>query len=136
MGAAPTAVEIFCSYASADEAWWQKLEIHLSLLRRQGLVALWHHRLITAGADWAHAIDHHLETASIILLFVSADFFASDYCYGFEMQRVLDRHEAGEARVIPILLRPVDWQGSLFAKLQALPLNARSITEWKNQDLA
>src|SRR5438270_7568217 len=105
-----TAVEIFCSYANADEVWRQKLETHLSLLQRQGLISFWHDRLIVPGSDWAQAIDTHLETASVILLLVSADFFASDYCYGVEMQRALARQEAGEARVIPILVRAVDWK--------------------------
>ena len=117
MGAAPTAVEVFCSYAHEDEAWRQKLETHLSLLRRQGLVSLWHDRLITAGTDRAHAIDTHLETASVIVLLVSADFLASDYCYGIEMKRAITRQEAGEARVVPILVRPADWKDAPFAHL-------------------
>src|SRR2546421_12707822 len=108
MVAASTAVEVFCSYAHEDEAWRQKLETHLSLLRRQGLISLWHDRLIVPGTDWAKTIDMQLETASIILLLVSADFFASDYCYGTEMKRALERQKAGEAQVIPILVRPVD----------------------------
>src|ERR1700733_9707741 len=101
MDAPSTAVEIFCSYAYADDAWRQKIETHLSLLKRQGLISFWHCRLITPGTDWAKAVDTHLETASIILLLVSADFFASDYCYGIEMKRALARHEMGEAQVIP-----------------------------------
>jgi len=108
MAAAPTLVEIFCSYAHEDEVWRQKLETHLSLLKRQGLISLWHDRLVVPGTDWVKAIDTHLETASVILLLVSADFFASDYCYGIEMQQALKRHEAREARVIPLLVRPVD----------------------------
>ena len=78
MVAAPTPVEIFCSYAHEDEAWLRKLETHLSLLKRQGLVSLWYDRLIVPGTDWAKTIDSHLETASVILLLVRADFFASD----------------------------------------------------------
>src|SRR5579859_8196979 len=96
MPEARTPVEVFCSYADADEAWLCKLEIHLALLKRQGLISLWHRRLLVAGTDWAKVIDTHLETASVILLFVSADFFALDYCYGVEMQRALARQEAGE----------------------------------------
>src|SRR6266568_6990036 len=113
----PTPVEIFCSYAHEDEAWRQKLETHLSLLRRQGLISLWHDRLIAPGTNWAKALDTHLETASVILLLVSADFFASDYCYGIEMKRALERQEVGEARVIPILVRPVEWNSAPFAYL-------------------
>jgi tetratricopeptide (TPR) repeat protein len=136
MGAAPTAAEAFCSYAHEDEVWRQKLETHLSLLRRQGLVSFWHNRLITPGTDWAQAIDSHLETASIILLLVSADFFASDYCYGIEMQHALKRHETGEARVIPLLVRLVDWKNAPFAHLQCLPTDARPLSIWQDEDMA
>jgi tetratricopeptide (TPR) repeat protein len=136
MGAAPTPVEVFCSYAHEDEAWRQKLETHLSLLKWQGLVSLWHDRLIRPGTDWAKAIDSHLETASVILLLVSADFLASDYCYSIEMKRALERHAAGEARVVPILVRPVDWKGAPFAHLQALPIDAKPIASWRSQDRA
>jgi tetratricopeptide (TPR) repeat protein len=129
-------IEVFYSYAHEDEVLRVELEKHLSLLHRQGLIAAWHHRHILAGTDWTQAIDTHLERASMILLLVSADFLASDYCYGIEMQRALERHEAKLARVIPVLLRPVDWRGAPFAHLQALPTNAKAITTWSNQDEA
>jgi len=125
MVATSSPVEIFCSYAHEDESWLRKLETHLSLLKRQDLISLWYDRLIVPGADWTKSIDTHLETASVILLLVSADFLASDYCYGIEMKRALERQEAGEARVVPILVRPVDWKGAPFAHLQALPTDAK-----------
>ena len=131
-----TPIEIFCCYAREDETWLRKLETHLSLLKRQGLISLWHDRLILPGADWAKTIDTHLETASVILLLVSSDFFASDYCYGIEMKRALEREAAGEARVIPILARPVDWKGAPFAHLQALPTDVKPIASWQNKDTA
>src|SRR5438874_2288017 len=93
---------IFYSYAHEDESLQKQLERHLSLLRRQGLISGWHDRQIVAGTEWAQEIDARLETASIILLLISSDFLASDYCYGIEMQRALERHQRGEARVIPI----------------------------------
>src|SRR6266699_3048641 len=77
-----TNVEVFCSYAREDETWLRKLETHLSLLQRQGHISLWNNRCISPGTDRVRAIDTHLETASVILLLVSADFLASDYCYG------------------------------------------------------
>src|SRR5216683_3196985 len=136
MGAALTPVEVFCSYAHEDEVWLHKLETHLSLLKRQGLISLWHDRLISPGTDWAQTIDTHLETASVILLLVSANFLASDYCYGIEMKRALERHKTGEARVIPILVRTVDWKNAPFAHLQALPTDAQSLTTWQDEDVA
>jgi tetratricopeptide (TPR) repeat protein len=131
-----TSIEIFCCYAHEDEVWLRQLEIHLSLLKRQGLLSLWHDRCIIPGTDWGKTIDTHLETASVILLLVSADFFASDYCYGIEMKRALAREAAGEARVIPILVRPVDWTTAPFAYLQSLPTDARPIVSWQSTDTA
>jgi TIR domain len=129
-------VSIFLSYAQEDERWLQRLETHLSSLKQQGLISTWDKRQIDAGTNWAKVIDEQLEQASIILLLVSANFLASGSCDQVEMQRALERHKAGKARVIPILLRPVDWKATPFAHLQALPTNAQAITTWKNKDEA
>ena len=79
----------------------------------------------------ADAIDEHLEAADVVLLLISADFLASDYCYDTEMKRALEKHKAGKARVIPIIIRPVDWKGAPFGELQALPKNAKAVTSWQ-----
>jgi hypothetical protein len=130
------AIKIFCSYAHEDEALLNKLRVQLRPLEREGLIELWHDRDISAGTEWEHEIDAHLDTADIVLLLVSPDFMNSNYCYGIEMKQAIDRHNAGEARVIPILLRPTDWQGAPFDKLQALPTNAEPTTCWRNRDKA
>jgi hypothetical protein len=127
-------VEIFYSYADIDELLCIELDKHLSQLRHNGLIAAFHKRQIAAGTDWTKALDRHLSTASIILLLISADFMASDYCYGTEVKLAMKRHYAGDARVIPVLLRPVDWHSSPFGKLQALPHNGRPVTNWRSQD--
>ena len=127
---------VFISYAHEDEPLRQQLEAHLSLLRRQGLLADWHDHKILPGEDRARSIDEHLETASLILLLISPDFLASEYCYGVEMQRALERKQNGEVQVIPIILRPVDWESAPFAHLQCLPRDSRAITEWENRDAA
>jgi TIR domain len=132
----PEPVSMFISYAHEDEPLRKQLQKHLSLLQRQNLVSTWHDRQITAGTDWANAIDEHLNSASIILLLISADFLASNYYYGVEMQRALDRDKAGQARVIPIIVRPCDKKGAPFAHLQALPTGDKAITTWNNQDEA
>ncbi len=129
-------ITLFYSYAHEDELLCNELEKHLSLLRRHGLIAEWHDHQIVAGTEWAHEIDEHLETASIILLLISPDFLASDYCYDIEMERALERHKRGEAHVIPIIVRPVDWHDAPFAHLHCLPGDGKPITEWDNQDAA
>ena len=89
---------------------------------------VWHDRRIAPGQEWAGEIDDALEHADVVLLLVSADFLASDYCYDKEMTRALTRHEQGSARVVPVILRPCDWQSSPFGKLQALPLDGKPVT--------
>ena len=127
---------MFYSYSRKDETLRNELENHLTLLRRLGLIQPWHDRRIEAGDDWRKAIDKNLEDADIILLLVSADFMASDYCYEKEMKRALERHEKNEARVIPVIVRDVNWKLGPFAKLQALPEDGRAVTIWSNKDTA
>ena len=132
-----TPIEIFYSYAHEDEILRNELEKHLKLLKREGVISNWHDRQIGAGTEWANQIDAHLESARIILLLISADFIASDYCWDVEMKRAMERHECGAARVIPVILRPIDdWRNAPFSKLQALPKDARPVTTWPNQDEA
>jgi hypothetical protein len=129
-------IKLFYCYANEDEYWQRELEKHLRLLRRQGLIEDWHSRDISAGTEWTHEVEKHLNTAQIILLLISADYLASDYSYSIEMKRALERHENGEALVIPISLRPVDLEGAPFYKLRVLPTNNRAITKWTNRDEA
>ncbi len=129
-------VQIFCSYTDSDESWLCEMIKHLSLSTRQGLLTLWHHQHISPGSNWQQVIDTHLETADVILLLISADFLASDYCYGIEMMRALERHQRGEAQVIPILIRPVDWKHAPFAHLHTLPINTKPLSLWEDKDAA
>ena len=130
----PDRVEVFYCYSHADEALRKKLEAHLAAMKRQGEIDDWHDRRIVPGADWQEQLDQHLESAAVILLLVSSDFLASDYCYHREMTRALERHKEGSARVIPVILRPVDWQATPFAGLQVLPKDGKPVTKWGNRD--
>ncbi len=129
-------IELFYSYAPEDEALRAQLETHLTLLKRQNLIHGWHHREILAGQDWEQEIDTHLRSARIILLLVSPAFIASDYCYGLEMLQAMERHTSASASVIPLLLRPCDWETTPFGRLQALPKDAKPVTLRTNRDAA
>ena len=135
-GQQPNSVEIFYSYSHKDEELRDQLENHLTLLKRQGIITNWHDRKISGGGEWEGEIDKHLESADTILLLISSDFIASDYCYDVEMKRAMERHKAGEARVIPVILRPVAWKNSPFGKLQAFPTSVNPVTRWEDQDEA
>ena len=127
---------VFFSYSHKDEGLRDELEVHLKLLQRHGVISAWHDRKILPGNEWDLEIDVRLERARIILLLISADFIASDYCWEKEMKRALERHASGEAIVVPILLRACDWKGAPFGKLQGLPQGMKPVTAWPDRDVA
>jgi hypothetical protein len=129
-------IKIFYSYASEDIPLRDELEKQLRPLKRQGQISEWHDQAIQAGTRWGQEIDAHLSTSDIILLLISPDFFASEYCWSNEMQHALERHRKGEARIIPIILRPVDWRLTPLGELQALPRGGKPITRWPDRDEA
>lgn len=131
-----TLAGVFFSYSHADEALRDQLEKQLSMLKRQGVIDTWHDRRIGAGQEIAQAIDEQINRDDIILLLVSADFLASDYCYDIEVKRAMERHETGEAIVIPVILRACDWHHAPFGKLNAVPRDGRPITQWADIDEA
>lgn len=125
--------QLFFSYSHRDEALRDELEIHLAQLKNEGIIETWHDRRIPAGDEFDNSISEHLESADIVLLLVSPYFLASRYCYQVEMKRALERHNAKEACVIPIILHPCDWKTAPFAKLQAATLDARPVSKYANQ---
>jgi hypothetical protein len=125
---------IFISYSHNDDALRAELDKHLALLRREGAIELWSDHRILPGSEFDKDIAQALDVAQIILLLVSADFLASDYCFGIEMRRAMERHDAGEAVVVPIILRACDWQHSPFKHLNALPSGGREIVKWSSPD--
>ncbi|HEU5377865.1 MAG TPA: toll/interleukin-1 receptor domain-containing protein [Ktedonobacteraceae bacterium] len=129
-------LKIFYCYAREDKMLRDQIDQHLSALKRSEQVVVWHDRAIRPGAVWKQEIAKNLDSAHIILLLVSANFIASDYCYGIEMKRALERHETGQVRVIPILLKPVHWEDTPLASLQVLPTDAKPISMWGNEDEA
>lgn len=122
------------SYAHADEGLRNELEKHLSPLKRMGKISTWHDRRIVPGEAFAGQIDQHFAEADILLLLISSDFIASDYCYQIEMTNALQRHDRGEAIVIPVILRPCAWHQLPFGKLLAATVDGKPITQFPSFD--
>lgn len=129
-------VQVFFSYSHADEELRNELDKHLAMLKRQGIIDTWHDRMIAAGTAIDETIDQYLETANIILCLLSPDFIASDYCFSREMKRALQRHDAGEARVIPIILRHCEWEQTPLSALRGTPRDNKPILAWNDRDEA
>ncbi|MDF0752660.1 TIR domain-containing protein [Marinobacter sp. 71-i] len=129
-------VSIFYSYSHKDERFCETLRAHLSVLERKEVISSWYDRKIKPGQLWQREIDTNIKRADIIVLLVSADFVASDYCYQEELQIAMERHEANQAIVVPVVVRPVDFSETPFSKIQALPKDAYPITKWNDEDEA
>ncbi|WP_437297969.1 TIR domain-containing protein [Sorangium sp. So ce426] len=133
--AVPAPIDVFISYAPADERQRARLEVHISLMKRQGLIRTWHLAHIEPGEETTKVVAL-LEAARLVLLLVSADYLAHESCYEGEMTRALARHAAGEAVVIPVLVHACDWQSAPFADLTPLPLERGPVTSWRNRNEA
>jgi len=131
-------LNIFFVYSREDSILRERLDKHLSGLKRRNFINTWYDGKINPGKEWEEELNFNLSKSDIILLLISADFIASDYCYEIEMKKAIQRHENGEAIIIPVLLTPCDWSELPFAKIQALPQNGKPITSptWPNQEVA
>lgn len=132
----PSPLKVFISYSHRDEDLKEELEVHLASLKREGTIAPWQDRDIEAGEEWDDKIREALEAAQIILLLITPRFLASRYCFDEETKRAMERHEAGTARVIPVIMKPADWETSHFSKLQVLPKDGKPCTRWDDLDEA
>lgn len=127
-------IKLFYSYSHDDTEYKKKLEKHLTILKRQGLLESWDDTQILPGDVWDMGINENLLKADIILLLISSSFMDSDYINDVELKIALERHQKNEARVIPIILRNCFWKIAPFAKLQALPAMAKPVENWKSPD--
>ena len=129
---------VFTSYSHSDGELRNELRKHLTSMVRHRRITEWHDRLISPGANWRNEIAAHLETAHLVLLLVSPDFLHSQYCYDVEMARALERQAAGDLRIVPVLLRAVDWREEPFAEMHVLPANGMPVCSphWATRDEA
>ena len=127
---------LFFSYSHKDESLRDELEVHFAVLKHDGAIDSWHDRRIPAGDSLDGSINEKLEAADIILLLVSPDFLDSRYCYDVEFRRAFERHHQGSARIIPVILRPCDWQSTPLGGLMAVPRDGKPITKWPDRDEA
>ena len=131
------ALKVFMVYSYKDEALKEKLEIHLSALKRQNKLQPWTSGSIEAGLETEPLIAAQLDTSQIILLLVTPEFMASDNIFDTQLKRSMERHREGTARVIPIRLKRVDYEGTEFEILKPLPASHEPpVKQWVDQDEA
>ena len=129
-------MKVFISYSHKDDAALERLHIHLAVLRRDGHIDEWFDREILAGGEIDAEVVERVESSGLFLLLVSPDFLASDYCVEREMERSLERHRSGDARVVPIIVEPCDWASTPLRDLKALPRDSKPVSDWTNENNA
>ena len=107
-------MRLFLSYSHQDEDLRKEVEKHRAALRWDGVIDIWQNGRIGPGDEFDLEISNQRESADIVLLLVSSDFLHSHYCYDIQMKWTLEHHAEGSARVIPVILRPCDWQKTLL----------------------
>jgi predicted MPP superfamily phosphohydrolase len=118
-----TPVPIFVSCVPEDDELRKLLIKHMAPLRLQKKVVFKHSQEATGDrGEWIRA---RLDEARIILLLVSTDYVGAED--EDELLHAIDRHDRGEARVIPVQMRKFYSYGTPFAKLQALPRDGKPV---------
>jgi hypothetical protein len=122
-------VNIFISYAHEDLEYKKELDKFLIGMKRSEEIEVWEDEQLQGGMEWNAEIKAQLNNADLILLLISIDFLNSNYIWRTELQTAMQRHELGDAVVIPIIARSADWSDMPFRKLQGLPRNGQTIEE-------
>jgi hypothetical protein len=129
-------IKLFYSYSHKDEELRNELAEHLFPLERAGLIEVWHDREMLPGDTVDAEIAEKLRSADLVLVLVSPSFIKSEYCWDIELRNAIERHERGEARVVPVVLRPCQWQLTPLKTLLAMPTDGRAVINWPNRDTA
>lgn len=129
-------IRAFISYSHKDSELLTMLHEHLAALQRQRLIDTWTDREIHAGGVIDDHVKHGLEQAEIYLLLVSSAFIQSDYCFEKEFARACERQQAGEAIIVPIIIRDCDWKITALRRYKALPDDGKPVISrhWHTSD--
>jgi len=128
-------VKLFISYSHKDESHKNELELCLKTIKRRLPLEYWDDRQIVAGELVDGQISKNLQEANIVVLLISRNFFASDYCFSTEMEKALKQYEKGNNIVIPIIIRATaDWRDFEIGKITALPKDAIPLSDWDDAD--
>ncbi|MBL7825678.1 MAG: toll/interleukin-1 receptor domain-containing protein [Saprospiraceae bacterium] len=126
-------LRFFISFADADKAYLDLLKKHLKPLENTKQISIWDRTLAIGGENLETKFKHELLNAHVVLLLISSDFFNTDTEEKFiekaEFVSVIEKHQKGEIRVIPVILKPYDWQTYPILKgLNPLPTGGTTIT--------
>lgn len=133
-------LKMFISYSHADKKYRDEMDKHLIALKDEGLIVVWYDGFLQAGDVWEKEIRENIEAAQIFLFLVSSDFLNSAFIKEYELKRAVEKDTANTARIIPVLIRPVYFEGTVLSKYQFYPQdennNLKAVSKWADRDEA
>ena len=127
-----TPLRLFLSYSHKNDKQRDLFRENLAILKAEGLLETWDDRRLLPGDDWDGVIRSELQDADIIVLLLSTPFLASTYCSDVEVKLALERHNAGKARVVLVIVEKCSWKArGHLSKLQALPDRGKPVVSWR-----
>ncbi len=122
-------VEVFISYSHHDRKYLEKLRTHLAGLERSGRVHCWWDGALEPGKAWEPQLVEALRRADVVLLLLTANFVASDYCIDEELRLAREREKQGQIDLLPVLVESFDIGSHWLGQLQAVTVNGKSIAQ-------
>ena len=120
---------VFISYSHKDEEWKDNLVTQLSVLELENLLHIWDDRKIQVGDNWNQKISNAMESASIAILLISADFLTSGFIRSEEVPKLLARQKQDGLRIVPLIVRPCAWKiVPWLAQIQVRPKDGRPLS--------
>ena len=118
-------LKIFITYAHINTAEKDELITRLALLKREGIIDLWHDNEISPGDKWRDTIFNNLAESALLLYLTSAHSLASENC-NKELAAALN----AKIHVLPIILDRCDWLHHQLSDFMVLPDRGMPIKEW------
>ncbi|HXI01438.1 MAG TPA: toll/interleukin-1 receptor domain-containing protein [Sphingobacteriaceae bacterium] len=129
-------MKAFISYSHADKAMLDKLEIHLTNLKREKLLSSWTDQELVAGTSLDKEILDNLTSSDLFVAMLSPEYIASYYCYEKEFNHAFRMFKDGEITIVPIIVEPCEWLATPFKEFKALPTDGKPVADWQNINTA
>jgi len=128
--------KIFLSYSHKDDHYKDSFVTHLSGLKRLNIIEVWDDRQVNIGEKWDEKIKSKLMDSNIVFFLMSPDFLASEFINEVEINKTIERHNRNEVCLVPIFVRPCDYESSILHEFQGVPRDAKFISSSENEDAA
>ena len=130
-------MRVFLAYCADDKELYERFQAPLESLFNKHFIWRWTGHEIKPGQKIDEDFKRSLEISNFILLFISPDFFTTEFYDHTILKEAITRHYNIKARVVPIIVKPCNLVKIRdFLKLKALPKANKPISAYENTETA